>query len=129
MTDAPPLVTHILVVDDEPLITSLVADLLEADGHEVDTAANGRLALEQIERRSYDLILSDLRMPELDGLALYRELERRQSDLLPRMVFISGTLEHPEYKSFLEQTGVPVLSKPFDLEDLRRFTERFLPAA
>jgi CheY-like chemotaxis protein len=119
---------RILVVDDEPFIAQLVADTLAAEGYQVDTAANGLLALEQIKRESYDLILSDLRMPDLDGLALYRELESRQPDLLKRMIFISGTTDDPVYQKFLEQVGVPVLSKPFHLDDLRRLTARFTSA-
>src|SRR6266849_243088 len=114
MTTASGGPSRILVVDDEPFIVQLVADMLSEEGYEVDTAANGLLALEHIEKRPYDLILSDLRMPELDGLALYRELERRWPDLLRRIIFVSGTIEQPEYRSFLQETGVPVLPKPFD---------------
>ena len=117
----------ILVVDDEPLVAGLMADVLVTEGHEVDMAKNGREALEKIAARSYDLIVSDLRMPELDGVGLYRELERRRPTLLGRLLFVSGTTEPPEYASFLEATHAPVLSKPFRLEDLRRFVQRALP--
>ena len=116
----------ILVVDDEPLVAGLMADVLVTEGHEVDIAKNGREALEKIAARSYDLIVSDLRMPELDGVGLYRELERRRPTLLGRLLFVSGTTEPPEYASFLEATHAPVLSKPFRLEDLRRFVQRAL---
>jgi CheY-like chemotaxis protein len=118
--------SRILVVDDEPFIVQLVADMLSDEGYDVDTAANGLLAIEQIRQRSYDLILSDLRMPALDGLALYRELENHWPDLVRRIVFVSGTIEQPEYRTFLEETGVPVLPKPFDLDELRELTERRL---
>jgi len=117
----------ILVVDDEPLVAGLMADVLVTEGHEVDIAKNGREALEKIAARSYDLIVSDLRMPELDGVGLYRELERIRPTLLGRLLFVSGTTEPPEYASFLEATHAPVLSKPFRLEDLRRFVQRALP--
>jgi CheY-like chemotaxis protein len=116
----------ILVVDDEPLVAGLMVDVLVTEGHEVDMARNGREALEKIAARSYDLIVSDLRMPELDGVGLYRELERRRPALLGRLLFVSGTTEPPEYASFLEATHAPVLSKPFRLEDLRRFAQRAL---
>jgi CheY-like chemotaxis protein len=116
----------ILVVDDEPLVAGLMVDVLVTEGHEVDMARNGREALEKIAARSYDLIVSDLRMPELDGVGLYRELERRRPTLLGRLLFVSGTTEPPEYASFLEATHAPVLSKPFRLEDLRRFAQRAL---
>ena len=118
--------SRILVVDDEPFIVQLVADMLSEEGYKVDTAANGLLALEQIRQHPYDLILSDLRMPALDGLALYRELEQNWPDLLNRIIFVSGTIEQPEYRSFLKETGVPILPKPFDLDELRLLTERHL---
>ena len=59
----------ILVIDDEPLVAAVIADTLMVIGYEVETAKNGREALEKIATCSYDLILSDLRMPELDGVA------------------------------------------------------------
>ena len=128
MTVATPGSSRILVVDDEPFIVQLIFDMLSDEGYVVDTAANGRLALEQIRQRPYDLILSDLRMPDLDGLALYRELEQSWPELLCRIVFVSGTIEQPEYRSFLQDTGVPVLPKPFDLDQLREVTARHLAA-
>lgn len=102
--------TRILVVDDEPLVAGLMADVLVTEGHEVDMARNGREALEKIAARSYDLIVSDLWMPELDGVGLYRELEQGRPTLLGRFVFVSGGTEPPEYASFLEATHAPVLS-------------------
>ncbi len=116
----------ILVVDDEPLVAALIADALALDGYEVETAKDGREALEKIAARSYDAILSDLRMPELDGVGLYRELEQRHESLLLRLAFVSGTTEPPEYASFLEQTGATVLTKPFAVADLHRLVQRLL---
>ncbi len=120
---------RILMVDDEPLIAQLVVDVLTTEGYEVDTAASGLLALDRIKEGSYDLILSDLRMPDLDGFALYHELERRRPDLVRRMIFISGTTEHPEHQKFLDEAVVPILSKPFHVEDLRRLAEQSLSAS
>jgi len=117
---------HILVVEDEPFIAQLLADSLTAEGYAVDLACNGRLALERIEKQAYDLILSDLRMPDLDGVGLYRELERRQPHLLRRLIFITGTGEHPEYEDLLAQTHVPVLAKPFSLPALHALTRQVL---
>ncbi len=116
----------ILVVDDEPLVAALIADALGLEGYEVETAKDGREALEKIAARSYDVILSDLRMPELDGVGLYRELEQRHESLLLRLAFVSGTTEPPEYARFLEQTGATVLSKPFAVADLHRLVQRLL---
>lgn len=119
---------HILVVEDERSIAQMLGDLLADEGYTVDIAANGRLALEKIESHSYDLILTDLRMPELDGVGLYRELERRQPDLLRRLIVITGTSGHPDYQSFLAQTQVPVLEKPFSMLVLHALMRQVLSA-
>ena len=116
----------ILVVDDQPLVAALIADLLALEGYEVETAKNGREALEKIAGRSYDLILSDLQMPELDGVGLYHELERQQPSLLQRLAFVSGSTEVPEYASFCEQTAVTLLGKPFGVADLHRLVQGLL---
>jgi len=116
----------ILVIDDEPLVVALMTDILGLEGYEVETAENGREALEKIAARSYDVILSDLRMPELDGVGLYRALEQQHPSLLPRLAFVSGTTEPPEYASFLQRTGATVLSKPFALTDVHQLVQRML---
>ena len=120
--------TRILVVEDQPAVAQMLAEVLEADGHEVETAANGLLALDKIEARPYDLIISDLRMPELDGVGLYREIKRRQPALLSRFLFVSGTADQPEYRRFLAESAVPILAKPFAVADLQRLTRQVLSA-
>ncbi len=116
----------ILVVHDEPLVAAAIADTLGLEGYEVEMAKNGREALKKIAARSYDLILCDLLMPELDGVGLYRELERQQPSLLQRLAFVSGSTEVPEYASFCERTAVPLLGKPFGIADLHRLVHRLL---
>jgi two-component system response regulator GlrR len=116
----------ILVVDDEPIIAQLITDVLSGDGYDVDTASDGLIALEYIGRHPYDLILSDLRMPGLDGLGLYRELERSRSELLRRFVFITGTSEHTDYAGLLAELPVPILTKPFDMSALQRVVRETL---
>ena len=72
---------RILVVDDEPDVAGVLVDVLRAEGHGVDTALNGAEALEKIERQVYDVILSDTKMPVLDGQGFFMELERRHPEL------------------------------------------------
>ena len=118
---------RILVVDDEPRVAELVARVLAAAGHVVDTAANGRVALARIhERDGYDLILCDFRMPELDGLALYRELATREPALLGRIVFMTGWVQDADIAEFVARTGAPCLAKPFTLDELRGVVGRIL---
>jgi C4-dicarboxylate-specific signal transduction histidine kinase/CheY-like chemotaxis protein len=120
--------TAILLVDDEPGITKALARLLHREGHRVDTAANGRLALAKLRERPYDLILSDLRMPELDGPGLYRALEQHAPPLCRRFIFLTGDTLSPETLAFFAQSGVPRLTKPFTVADLRHIMRQVLQA-
>ena len=120
---------RVLVVEDDVPIGRMLASILADEGYVVDLASDGLTALGKIEVREYDLILTDLRMPELDGVGLYRELERRQPEMLRRVIVITGTSGHPEYESFLEETKVPYLEKPFSLQALQAITRRVLAAA
>lgn len=117
---------RILVVDDEMPLAGLIAEILSAEGHRVDTAPNGLAALARVEQNEYDLILSDLRMPELDGPGFYRELERRRPDLLARIAFVTGSAQTGNMEEFLEKTGVPILYKPFRMEQLTKLTSELL---
>ena len=111
----------VLVVDDEPAIRTAVARYLSSLGHHVDVAASGREALERLSSRSFDLILLDLRMPDMAGDALYRELIARDAAHAGRIVFITGEdSSSPDTQSFLQASGRPVIGKPFSLDDLRR---------
>lgn len=115
---------RILVVDDEPGITSILADILGADGHIVETAINGRVALERLREQSYDLILSDLRMPELDGPSLYRAAERECPGMGRRFVFLTGDVLNEVVRAFLHEVEVPSLSKPFTPAEVREAVRR-----
>ena len=118
--------SSVLVVDDESIIAQLVADVLGGEGYEVETAADGRAALDRLAQRSYDVVLSDLRMPEIDGLGLFRAIEQRHPELLRRFVFITGTSAQAEYQGFIDDAKVPVLTKPFDVADLLRVVQRLV---
>lgn len=119
--------SHILVVDDNAAIRELVAMVLVADGHDVNTANDGAEALRLLEGQpSYDLIVSDLKMPSLDGPSLYLELSRRWPDSRPHLLFMSGFVDSPEYAGFLQEAKVPVLFKPFDLDHLSHIVSGIL---
>jgi CheY-like chemotaxis protein/anti-sigma regulatory factor (Ser/Thr protein kinase) len=119
----------ILIVEDEAILAAGLARLLRRDGHTVDLAANGSLALAKLDERAYDLILCDVRMPELDGPTLYRLLARQQPDLCSRVIFLTGDTLEPATQSFLEQSGAPCLTKPFRIAEARRVIWRTLEGA
>ena len=121
---------RILLVDDDPTVTQLIIDILSLDGYGVDTAPNGIAALEKIEGRRYDLVLTDLHMPGMDGAGLYRELAKRQTHPLQRIIFLTGTTAGTsEAHRFVQDTGLPVLRKPFNLVELMELVRKVLGAA
>jgi len=119
---------HILVVDDEPGIAAVLVEVLQLDGHTVETVSNGERALARIAAEGYDLILSDIRMPDLDGPTLYREIELHHPQLLQRFIFLTGDIMSQETSHFLERTGVPYLRKPFTLDMVRDVVQQTLRA-
>ena len=117
---------RILVIEDDPYVSEWLADALAADGHDVTVAENGLKALENIRHTSFDLILSDLRMPELDGASLYRELEHQWPSVAQRVIFLTGNADDPTYQPFLARLEGRSLTKPLDLEALSRLVRRSL---
>lgn len=108
-----------LVVDDQPNVLSLIQDLLTADGHEVEALNDGRQALARAGAASFDVILTDLRMPSMSGRALQRALAAAQPELAQRLVFITGDPLAAETDEFPAAVGAPTLAKPFTWEELR----------
>jgi CheY-like chemotaxis protein len=127
-SDQPLRGKSVLVVEDRLSIANLLAEILSLHGHIVDTVLNGSMALRQLRERTYDLIMSDLQMPVLDGLGLYRELERSRPDLLGRIVFVTGNADEPAWQTFLSDTGAPCISKPFTIDEVHRVTQQLLRA-
>jgi signal transduction histidine kinase len=122
----PPAITRVLVVDDEPDVVGFLVDLLRIEGHDVDTAANGAEALDKISQRRYHAVLSDTRMPILDGIGFYREIQRRHPELQGHVAFMTGDTLSPEKREFLDRTGAPSLMKPFSLDEVQRVIQRLV---
>jgi len=110
----------ILVVDDEPEIRDALAEILEGAQHRVVTANSGREALERMAVERYDVILTDIRMPDLDGRALYREIERRWPGQTSRVIFVTGDTLATALREFVDESGRPVIEKPFLPSEVRR---------
>jgi len=116
----------ILIVDDEPEVVSILAEILADDAHLVETTYSGLAALDKLRDGTYDLIISDLRMPHLDGPGLYREIARRHPQLIRRMIFVTGDTLGPESAEFLRQSAAPTFGKPFVPDDVRRVIHQVL---
>lgn len=110
---------RILVVDDETTICDMVRDILALDGHVVDTARNGQAGLAALEATTYDCVLADIKMPEVDGPTLHARLQARDPAAASRMIFMTGDMLSETSRTFLEAAGNPYLAKPFSIQDLR----------
>ena len=96
---------EILLVDDEPSIRLTVADTLRDAGHQVTTAADGREALEQIDERNFDLVISDIRLPKADGMTIFRKL---RADFDAKGTAISDDELREQMDSFLAKAVAEV---------------------
>jgi two-component system NtrC family sensor kinase len=117
---------RILVVDDEPEIAWLLADILAVDGHRVDVAANGAVALERLAGGACDMVVTDLRMPVLDGPGLDREIERQHPGMARRVAVLTGDTLGAETRAFLERARLPALAKPFAVAEVRAVLRQVL---
>ncbi len=106
-----------LVVDDERDIGRLIGELF-APEFRVDHVTDGRRALERLRSRRYDVIISDIKMPVLDGTEFYEAVRTAFPSYTDRIVFTTGVTSDPRTSVFFKETGVPYLSKPFKLEQL-----------
>ncbi len=112
----------ILVIDDEPFITTALRRILE--DHEVSVLNEVPPALAAIrEGKRYELILCDLMMPGMTGIDLYRELAHIAPEQAARMVVMTGGAFTPEARAFLDDTSVPRVEKPFELDELDHVIE------
>ncbi len=117
---------NILVVDDEMSIIDILYQVLKADGHRVDTALNGSVALRKIRSERYDLIICDLKMPGMSGQELYEKVRVLNRELSERIVFSTGDVVSSETYSFLEGSGNTYLQKPFELDAIRKVVHTVL---
>jgi CheY-like chemotaxis protein len=113
----------VLVVDDEIAVRGAMRRYFARHGWTVSEAEDGasaRRLLDPSVGRVFDLVICDLRMPNLSGFELYHWLSNHRPDTLTRLVFSSGDVESPESSAFLSEAQRPVLPKPFELAQLRR---------
>jgi len=109
---------RVLVVEDEPTVARLIADVLEDEGMRVTVLLDGREALETANRESYDLVICDMKMPGLDGQHFYKSLERAGNPLRERFLFVTGDIIGMQTREFLERHRLPHVAKPFRVEEL-----------
>ncbi len=119
-------VKRALIVEDEPAISDVCRRVLEGEGFEVDIAVNGKVAQDMIEEKQYDLCLSDIRTPQMNGTELYQWLKEKHPQLASRVIFTSGDVMSGDIQSFLEQAARPFLPKPSTPSELKTVVKEAL---
>jgi two-component system NtrC family sensor kinase len=119
---SPSTTARIVVVDDDDHVREVTEMVLAGAGHSVRATPNGLEALRWLEEEPWDLLILDMRMPEIDGPALYREVLARWPRAASHVLFVSGMTERPPDPSL----DVPVLIKPFSLDELLAAVARVL---
>ncbi len=115
----------VLLVEDEEPVARIVQRVLSREGHRTVVTHDGQEALNYLRRARegqipFDLIISDIRMPNMDGVELYDVILNEYPDMRENVLFMTGDSISPTTRAFLDEQGVPVLIKPFDLEELRQ---------
>ena len=116
---------RVLIVDDERVMRELIEVTLEDAGHAVESVENARAALERLTQHTYDLIVCDLHMPDRDGPAVYRAVQRRPPPR-PAFLFVTGYADGGPYEAFIRASQAPVMIKPFGIDGLRETVSRLL---
>lgn len=109
---------EILVIDDEIHITQLIFDVLARQGARIDLANSGVEALDQIKKKSYDVIICDQRMPGVSGQRLYKLVESLNPELRHRFLFVTGDVVNAQTKRFFTRAGLQFIRKPFRIYEL-----------
>ncbi|MEE9219345.1 MAG: ATP-binding protein [Acidobacteriota bacterium] len=117
---------RILVVDDEQFLAAVMREALEADGFGVEVARDGEEALRCLDATPFDLVITDLKMPNMNGWDLHARILEREPRLAGRVLFSTGDVVNPTTLRFFEETRSPYITKPFKLSELRRLVHSLL---
>jgi len=116
----------ILVVDDEKAIVEMLGEMLSVLGYTATLCSSAAEALELLAQSHFDLVLSDIRMPEIDGQLFYRLASQRNLVLAQRFIFLTGDTVNEETKAFLKTVGNPYIAKPFHLSSIEEAVTKTL---
>ena len=119
---------RLLIVDDERAVRLLLAEILSLEGYAVDLAEHGKHALQMLRRNSYDLIITDVNMPEMDGISFYRAIKEELPELKDRVLFLTGN-PTDEAISFFKENSCKYMAKPFNGLDLLEQIEDIIKRA
>ncbi|MEO1599033.1 MAG: ATP-binding protein [Pseudomonadota bacterium] len=112
-------VGRVLVIDDEPDVAEMIADLLTEQGYEVTASTDPEEALAYLDLGQFDAVLSDIKMPGIGGQGVLDLITRNHPRLVARLAFVTGDAMSTEVARFLTESGRPHLEKPVAPEELQ----------
>lgn len=107
---------NILIIEDDKITAEGISSILLNEGHQVDIATNGKIAFDSLADKSYNIIITDLMMPEMDGLQFINRLRMTENETPVIVVTAYGNIEN--MLTAYELGAVEILEKPFDIEEL-----------
>jgi CheY-like chemotaxis protein len=110
--------SRVLIVDDEACISDLLSEMLRLLGYAPTQCFSPVAALRLLDEGDFDVILSDFRMPQMNGDELFHKAIARRPELAERFVFLTGDTVNEDTQLFLKEHSCPHLSKPFELEEV-----------
>jgi len=117
---------RILIVDDEKYILDFFVEVFKMFPILVDTADDGRVAMQKLTKNNYDLIITDFKMPQMSGRELFQWIKERRPHLARRIIFVTGDTVSPETRSFFEDSASLYLEKPFKIEEVKEVIQQTL---
>jgi DNA-binding NtrC family response regulator len=113
----------ILILDDEEMIRELLNETFEKKGYDVDTAVNGKETLQKLEEKPFDLLITDLRLPDISGMQILTKVKKKNPDLGVIMITAYGSIKNAV--KAMKKGAFDYITKPFDLEEMEVVVEKY----
>ena len=113
----------ILILDDEEMIRELLNETFEKKGYDVDTAVNGKETLGKLEEKPYDLLITDLRLPDISGMQILTKVKKKKPDLGVIMITAYGSIKNAV--KAMKKGAFDYITKPFDLEEMEVVVDKY----
>jgi len=117
-------INDILIIDDESVILSVMKEMLENYGYNVDTTTSPIKGIEMIKEKMYNIVFLDIKMPEMDGRDVYYNIIKDAPNNVKKVIFFTGDTVSADIQRFLSEAKAPYLRKPFTEEDIIKLLER-----
>jgi len=111
-----------MIVDDEPIVGKRLKRLLEKDGYEVEIFTKGSVALEECDRKHFDVVITDLKMGGVDGMKVLETVRGKNPDT--KVIIITGFRKMESSNEAFIKGAFDYLVKPFKIEDLKRIIKK-----